>query len=89
MFGFGAEVLVTRFLKIGGSFHEGRLKYQSFIDLQLQRSDRNRQQQYYLAFPFIGRTSIGLAYNVYRLTSDALGLDYSRNYWGGFLSYEF
>jgi hypothetical protein len=88
-FGFGADVYVTRFLKAGGTYSDGRLKYRSFIDLRLQRTDRVRQQEYHLAVPFFGKTSIGLAYNVYRLTSDALNLDYTRSYWGGFLSYEF
>lgn len=87
--GGGTEVYLTRFLKAGGSYRDGRLKYYSFIDLERKRNDRIRQQQYFLAVPFIGRTSIGLSYNVYHLTSDVLKLDYSRSYWGGFLSYEF
>ncbi len=88
-FGFGADVYLTRFLKAGASYQDGRLKYRSFIDLVLRRSDRVRQQEYHLAVPFFGKTSIGLSYHVYRLTSDALKLDYTRSYWGGFLSYEF
>jgi hypothetical protein len=88
-FGGGAEVYLTRFLKGGASYQDGRMKYRSFLDLELQRSDRMRQQQYYLAIPFLGKTSLGFAYNVYRLTSDALGLDYTRDFWGGFISYEF
>ena len=87
--GGGVEAYVTRFLKAGGSYSDGRLKYYSFIDLKLQRTDRIRQQQYFLAIPFIGRTSIGFSYNIYHLTSDVLKLDYSRSFWGGFLSYEF
>jgi len=88
-FGGGAEVYLTRFLKAGGSYRDGRLKYHSFIDLALTRNDRIRQQEYHLAVPFIGKTSIGLSYNVYRLTSDVMKLDYTRSFWGGFLSYEF
>lgn len=88
-FGGGVEAYLTRFLKGGASFQDGRMKYHSFLDFESQRNDRVRQQRYYLAFPFIGKTSIGLAYNIYRLTSDALGLDYTRNFWGGFISYEF
>jgi hypothetical protein len=89
MFGGGAEVYLTRFLKGGASYQDGRMRYHSFIDLALQRSDRIRSQRYYLAVPFFGGTSLGFAYNIYRLTSDALGLDYTRNFWGGFISYEF
>jgi hypothetical protein len=89
MFGGAIEVYLTRFLKGGTSYQDGRMKYRSFLDLELQRSDRIRNQRYYLAIPFLGNTSIGFAYNVYRLTSDVLGLDYTRNFWGGFISYEF
>jgi hypothetical protein len=89
MFGGGAEVYLTRFLKGGASYQDGRMKYHSFLDLELQRRDRIRNQRYYLAVPFIGNTSLGFSNNVYRLTSDALGLDYTRNFWGGFISYEF
>ncbi len=88
-FGGGAEVYLTRFLKGGANFQDGRMKYHSFLDLELQRSDRIRHQRYYLAIPFFGKTSLGFAYNVYRLTSDVLDLDYTRNFWGGFISYEF
>jgi len=88
-FGGGVEIYLTRFLKGGASFQEGRLKYYSFRDLALQRSDRLRQQRYYLAVPFFGNTALGLAYNVYRLSSDALDLDYTHSFWGGFISYEF
>jgi hypothetical protein len=88
-FGGGAEIYLTRFLKGGASYSEGRLRYKSFLDLASQRSDRLRNQRYYLAVPFFGNTSLGLAYNVYRLSSDALGLDYTRSFWGGFISYEF
>ncbi len=88
-FGGGAEVYLTRFLKAGGNHRDGRLRYRSFIDLQLQRSDRIRQQQYYLAIPFFGKTSLGFSYNIYRLTSDVLELDYARSYWGAFLQYGF
>jgi len=87
--GGGIDVYLTRFLKVGGTYRDGRMKYRSFVDLELLRNDRIRQQSYYLAFPFIGNTSLGFSYNVYRLTSDALGLDYTRDYWGGFLSYGF
>ncbi len=83
------EVYLTRFLKGGASYQDGRLKYHSFLDLELQRSDRIRNQRYYLAVPFFGNTSLGFSYNVYRLTSDVLDLDYTRNFWGGFISYEF
>ena len=89
MFGGGVEVYLTRFLKGGASYQDGRMKYRSFLDLELQRSDRIRSQRYYLAIPFFGNTSLGFSYNTYRLTSDALGLDYTRDYWGGFLSYGF
>ncbi len=88
-FGGGVDVYLTRFLKVGGTYRDGRLKYRSFIDLELLRNDRIRQQHYYVAIPFFGKTSIGFSYNVYRLKSDALGLDYTRNFWGGFVSYEF
>jgi len=88
-FGGGVEVYLTRFLKGGAEYQDGRSKYHSLLDLGLRRSDRIRQQRYYLAVPFFGGTSLGFAYNVYRLTSDALGLDYTRNFWGGFISYEF
>ncbi len=88
-FGFGADVYLTRFLKAGGTYSDGRLKYRSFVDLRLQRTDHIRQQEYHLAFPFVSKTAIGLSYNIYRLTSDVLNLDYTRSYWGGFLSYEF
>lgn len=88
-FGGAVEVHLTSFLKGGASYQEGRLKYYSFLDLALQRSDHLRNQRYFLAFPFIGRTAIGIAYNVYRLTSDALEFDQSYTFWGGFISYEF
>jgi hypothetical protein len=88
-FGGGAEIYLTRFLKGGASYQEGHLKYYSFLDNELQRSDRLRNQRYYLAVPFFGNTSLGFAYNVYRLSSDVLGLDYTRSFWGGFISYEF
>lgn len=88
-FGAGAEVYFTRFLKAGARIQDGRLKYFSFLDLLLQRSDHLRLQRYYLAVPFIGRTAIGVAYNVYRLTSDALAFDQSYKFWGGFINYEF
>lgn len=65
------------------------MKYRSFIDLQLQRSDRIRQQQYFIAIPFFGKTALGFSYNVYRLTSDVLNLDYTRSFWGAFLQYGF
>lgn len=87
--GGGAEIYLTSFLKGGASYSDGRLKYHSFLDLNLQRSDRVRQQQYYLAVPFLGNTSLGFAYNIYRLSSDVLNLDYTRSFWGGFISYEF
>jgi hypothetical protein len=88
-FGGGAELYVASFLKVGATYSDGRLKYFSFIDLQLQRSDRLRQQRYYLAVPFLGSSAIGFAYNVYRLSSDVLHLDYTRSFWGGFINYEF
>ena len=88
-FGGGIEVYLTTFLKGGAQIQDGRLKYFSFLDLALQRSDRLRNQRYYLAVPFIGRTAIGVAYNVYRLTSDALAFDQSYKFWGGFITYEF
>jgi hypothetical protein len=87
--GGGLEVYLTRFLKGGASYQDGRMKYHSFIDLELKRTDRTRNQRYYLAVPFFGNTSLGFSYNVYRLTSDVLRLDYTRNFWGGFISYEF
>jgi hypothetical protein len=87
--GAGTEIYLTRFLKAGTTYEDSRLKYHSFLESAVIRSDRIRQQQYFLAVPFLGKTSIGLAYNVYRLTSDALHLDYTRTFWGGFLSYEF
>ncbi|MCJ7524333.1 MAG: hypothetical protein MUP71_03805, partial [Candidatus Aminicenantes bacterium] len=87
--GGGAEVYLTRFLKGGASYSDGRLKYQSFLDLELQRSDRVRMQRFYLAVPFLGNTSLGFAYNIYRLSSDFLDLDYTRKFWGGFINYEF
>ncbi|HEX7502486.1 MAG TPA: hypothetical protein VF451_03615 [Acidobacteriota bacterium] len=89
MFGGGVEVYLTTFLKVGASYQDGRMKYHSFRDLELLRSDRIRQQRYYLAIPFFGNTSLGFSYNVYRLTSDVLNLDYTRSFWGGFISYEF
>ncbi len=88
-FGGGAEVYLTRFLKGGATYQEGRLKYHSFLDLALQRSDHLRQQRYYLAIPFFGNMSLGFAYTIYRLSSDVLKLDYTRSFWGGFISYEF
>lgn len=87
--GGGAEVYLTRFLKGGSSYEDGRLKYHSFLDLGLQRSDRLRQQRYYLAIPFLGYMSLGFTYTIYRLSSDVLNLDYTRSFWGGFISYEF
>ena len=89
LLGGGAEVYLTRFLKGGVSYEDGRLKYFSFLDLELQRSDRVRQQRYYLAVLFLGNTSLGFAYNIYRLSSDVLNLDYTRSFWGGFITYEF
>jgi len=88
-FGGGAEFYLTRFLKGGASYEDGRLKYHSFLDLALQRSDRLRQQRYFLAVPFIGKTALGFAYTIYHLNSEALGLDYTRSFWGGFINYEF
>lgn len=88
-FGGGTEVYLTRFLKAGGNYRDGRLKYRSFIDLELQRSDRIRNQQYFLAIPFFGKTSLGFSYNIYRLTSDVLELDYTRSFWALFLQYGF
>ena len=88
-FGGSAEVYLTRFLKTGASFQTGRLKYYSFFDLALQRSDRLRLQRYYLAVPFFGNTAIGFSYNIYRLTSDKLAFDQSYKFWGGFINYEF
>jgi hypothetical protein len=89
LFGGGADLYLTRFLKVGASYQDGRLKYYSFLNMELQRSDRLRNQRYYLAIPFFGNTSLGFAYNVYRLSSDVLGLNYTRSFWGGFISYEF
>jgi hypothetical protein len=88
-YGGGAEIYLTRFLKGGATYQDGRLKYFSFLDLELQRSDRVRQQRYYLAVPLLGSMSLGFAYNVYRLTSDVLNLDYTRSFWGGFITYGF
>ncbi|MCX6556934.1 MAG: hypothetical protein NTW95_05815 [Candidatus Aminicenantes bacterium] len=88
-FGGGAELYLTSFLKGGATYQDGRLKYFSFLDLQLQRSDRVRQQRYYLAVPLFGSMSLGFAYNIYRLRSDVLNLDYTRSFWGGFISYGF
>lgn len=88
-FGGGAEIYFTRFLKGGASYEDGRLKYHSFLDLALQRSDRIRQQRCFLAVPFIGKTALGFAYTIYHLNSEALGLDYTRSFWGGFINYEF
>jgi hypothetical protein len=88
-FGGGADVYLTRFLKVGASLQDGRLKYYSFLDLLRRRSDRLRLQRYFLAIPFLGKTSIGISYNVYRLTSDALDFDRSYKFWGGFINYEF
>lgn len=88
-FGGGVEVYFTRFLKGGVSFEDGRLKYRSFIDMALKSIDRIRQQRYYLAIPFFGNTSLGFAYNVYHLSSNLQGLDYTRSFWGGFITYEF
>jgi hypothetical protein len=87
--GGGAEIYLTRFLKGGAAYEDGRLKYYSFLDLKLNRNDRVRQQRYYLAVPFFGNTSLGFAYTVYRLSSDVLKLDYTRSFWGGFISHEF
>lgn len=89
LLGGGAELYLTSFLKGGASYSDSRLKYQSFLDLELQRNDRVRQQHYYLAVPFLGNTSLGFAYNVYRLSSDVLNLDYTSSFWGGFITYEF
>ena len=88
-FGGGVDIYLTRFLKVGSNYSDGRLKYRSFIDLEPLRNDRIRSQRYYAAIPFIGNTSLGFSYNVYRLTSDVLGLDYTHDFWGGFLSYGF
>ena len=87
--GGGAEIYLTRFLKGGASYSDGHLKYHSFLDLELQRSDRLRLQRFYLAVPFLSNTSLGFAYTIYRLSSDVLDLDYTRKFWGGFISYEF
>jgi hypothetical protein len=88
-FGGGVDIYLTRFLKGGTSYQDSRLKYFSFLDLSLQRSDRVSQQRYYLAIPFFGNMSLGFAYNIYRLSSDVLNLDYIRSFWGGFITYEF
>src|SRR5512137_1912735 len=80
--GGGVEVHLTTFLKGGAQIQDGRLKYYSFLDLELQRSDHMRNQRYYLAVPFFGRSAIGVAYTVYRLTSDALAFDQSYKFWG-------
>jgi hypothetical protein len=88
-FGGGAEIYLASFLKAGATYQDGRLKYFSFLDLELQRSDRVRQQRYYLAIPFFSNMSLGFAYNIYRLSSDFLQLDYSRSFWGGFINYGF
>jgi hypothetical protein len=88
-FGGGSEVYLTSFLKGGTTYQDSRLKYFSFFDLELKRRDRVRQQRYYLAIPFLGHTSLGFAYNIYRLNSDVLNLDYTRSFWGGFINYEF
>jgi hypothetical protein len=88
-FGGGVAVYLTRFLKGGASYQDGRLKYHSFLDLALKRNDHMRQQRYYLAVPFLANTSLGFAYNIYRLSSDVLNLDYTRSFWGGFITYEF
>ncbi|MFH2108801.1 MAG: hypothetical protein ABII93_09050 [Chrysiogenia bacterium] len=87
--GGGAEIYFARFLKGGASYDDSRLRYHSFLDLALQRSDRIRLQRYFLAIPFIGSTALGVAYNVYRLNSAVLGLDYTRSFWGGFINHEF
>jgi hypothetical protein len=88
-FGGGAELYLASFLKAGATYKDSRLKYLSFLDLEPQRNDRVRQQSYYLAVPFWGSMSLGFAYNIYRLTSDVLGLDYTRSFWGGYISYGF
>ena len=88
-FGGGVNVYLTRFLKVGTSIQDGHLKYYSFLDLALRRSDRLRNQRFFLAVPFIGPTAIGVAYSVYRLTSDTLAFDQSYKFWGGFITYEF
>lgn len=88
-YGGGVELYLTSFLKSGFSYTEGRLKYHSFLDLELQRSDRTRMQSYYLAVPFFGNMSLGFSYNIYQLRSDILKLNYTRSFWGGFITYEF
>jgi hypothetical protein len=88
-YGGGAEIYLTSFLKGGATYQDGRLKYFSFLDLKLQRNDRVRQQRYYLAVPLLGSMSLGFAYNVYHLSSDVLNLDYTRSFWGGFITYGF
>jgi len=87
--GGSAEIYLTSFLKGGAAYDDGRLEYYSFLDLALQRSDHLRNQRYYLAVPLFGGMSLGFAYNVYRLSSDALNLDYTRSFWGGFITYGF
>jgi hypothetical protein len=89
MFGGGADLYLTRFLKVSATYQEGHLKYHSLLDLELKRSDWTSQQQYSLSVPFLGNASLGIAYTVYRLRSDAMNLDYTRSHWGGFISYEF
>ena len=87
--GGGADLYLTSFLKIGATYQEGRLNYHSWLDLELKRTDWTSQQQYFLAVPFLGNASFGMAYTIYRLRSDASNLDYTRSFWGGFVSYEF
>lgn len=87
--GCGADLYLTRFLKASATYQEGRLKYHSFIDLGLQRTDWTSLQQYSLAVPFLGNASFGVAYSIYRLRSDVLNLDYIRSFWGGFINYAF
>jgi hypothetical protein len=87
--GAGVDIYLARFLKVGASYTDGRLKYHSFLDLALQRSDHTRQQRYFLAVPLLGTMALGFAYNIYSLSSDVLNLNYTRNFWGGFISYEF
>jgi hypothetical protein len=88
-YGGGVDLYLTSYLKLGGSYQEGRMNYHSFIDLATQRRDRTSQQHYYLAVPFFGNASFGMGYTIYRLRSDALNLDITRSYWGGFINYEF
>ncbi len=89
LLGGGADLYLTSFLKCGATYQEGRLKYHSLLDLELQRSDWTSLQRYYLAIPFFANSSLGFAYHIYRLRSDVLNLDYTRSFWGGFISYEF